>query len=162
MAISMFDIEQVNHFMLFYRNLQFFFILFPFQQTVNHFEILVFLFDSSCLISALLWPAFFCSFANLVTDKIGEIGDAAYDTNWYYFSPEQKKFISLVIIRAQDPVYFTGLGLVNCTLEVFGDVSYFHQKTQFISIQLICSNIFLQLLKSSCSYYMGYRALGKR
>lgn len=93
-----------------------------FQQTINHFEILVFLFDSSCLISALLWPSFFCTFANKVTDQIADIGDSAYETNWYLFSPTLKKFVWLIINRSQDPVYFTGLGLVNCTLEVFGNV----------------------------------------
>lgn len=93
------------------------------QQTYSHFELLVFMFDTSCIISALLWPFFFCYFANSVTNTIGSIGDIAYNSNWYDFPPNVQKHIMLVIARSQDSVYFSGLGLVRCTLEVYGEVS---------------------------------------
>lgn len=93
------------------------------QQTTSHFELLVFMFDTSCIISALLWPFFFCYFANSVTNTIGSIGDIAYNSNWYDFPPNVQKHIMLVIARSQDSVYFSGLGLVRCTLEVYGEVS---------------------------------------
>lgn len=73
--------------------------------------------------SALLWPSFFCYFATSATDQIASIGDAAYESNWYYLPPKIHKYITMVIIRSQYSVYFTGLGLVRCTLEVFGNVS---------------------------------------
>lgn len=53
------------------------------------------------------------------------IGDAAYDSNWYDFPLELRKYIFLMIVRSQKPIDFTGFGIIHCSLENFGKVSLF-------------------------------------
>lgn len=124
MAVSMFDMEQVNSRQI--NPLSWFihiYISVSIAQTFANFDILVLLFDTSCIISALLWPYLFCHFADLTTNKIASIGDAAYNSNWYDFPVDLQKHMVLVVMRSRDKFYFTGLGLVRSTLEVFGEVS---------------------------------------
>lgn len=113
----------------------------------------------SCIISALLWPFLFCHFANSATDEIARLGFTAYNSNWYDWPNDIRKYIPLVIIRSREPVYFSGLGIVRCTLQVFGDVSKFWDLFDF---NRFC-NVFrpFQVLKSSCSYYMLYKTFAR-
>lgn len=81
------------------------------------------IFDVSCFTSALIWPTFFCFYANDTTDNIASIADVVYGSNWYEWPNELSKYTQLIISRSQVPVYFVGFGLVRCTLEVFASVS---------------------------------------
>lgn len=123
MAVSMFDMEQVNSRQTRSTSMIYIYISVSIAQTFAKFDILVLLFDTSCIISALLWPYLFCHFADLTTNKIASIGDAAYNSNWYDFPVDLQKHMVLVVMRSRDKFYFTGLGLVRSTLEVFGEVS---------------------------------------
>lgn len=98
-----------------------FFTKFGFQSASN-FEPKVLLFDMSCLLCALFWPALICSFGTFATDRIESVGDIAYDSNWYAYPTEVRKHVMLIIGRSQEPVYFMGYGVVRATLEVFGKV----------------------------------------
>lgn len=72
-----------------------------------------------------MWPAIFCIYANFATDQVSAIGDVAYDLKWYNCPLKMQKFIILIIARSQYPAKFTGLGLCDCSLEIFGKVSIF-------------------------------------
>lgn len=81
------------------------------------------LFDISCILCGLFWPAFLSHSATHTTDKISLIGDTVYNSNWPEYPPEFQKYVSLIIAHSQQPVYFTGLSTIRCTLENFGKVS---------------------------------------
>lgn len=96
---------------------------FVFFKSASNFEPKVLLFDMSCLLCALFWPALICSYGTFATDRIEYVADTAYDSNWYEYPMEVRKHIILCILRAQEPVYFMGHGVVRATLEVFGKVT---------------------------------------
>lgn len=51
------------------------------------------------------------------------IGHEAYDLNWHDFPLELRKHIIVIIARSQEKISFDGLGLIGCSIEVFGNVS---------------------------------------
>ena len=54
-------------------------------------------------------------------------GFTAFDSNWYDYPPELRKYIILAIVRSQEPVGFTGFGIFGCNLEVFAKVTIHYQ-----------------------------------
>lgn len=60
----------------------------------------------------------------MTTDRILNIENSLYDSNWYEIDVDIRKYIILIISRAQKPIFFTGFGIVYCSLEVFGKVSF--------------------------------------
>lgn len=56
---------------------------------------------------------------------MASIGDIVYNGNWIQYPLNHRTFVQLVILRSQTAVYFTGFKLFRCTLETFGNVSYF-------------------------------------
>lgn len=91
-------------------------------QSASNFQPKVLLFDMSCLLCALFWPALICYYGTFATDRIETVADMGYDTNWYEYPDEVRKHIILIIARGQEHVYFMGYGVVRATLEVFGKV----------------------------------------
>lgn len=80
-----------------------------------------------CTINSFSWITLFCYYANSTTDRIADLSQAAYNSNWMEWSPELQKYIILIMRRSQEPVYFNGLGLIYCTLETFGKVRMIHR-----------------------------------
>lgn len=97
------------------------------------FEMVPFIFLLLCISSFLIWPFLFCYFANLTIEHIGRIDETSYNSNWYEFPNEIKKYLILIIARSQKPIHFNGLGMFHCTLEAFGKVSSLTRKS-FINI----------------------------
>lgn len=93
------------------------------MQSASHFDPKVLLFDMSCLLCALIWPALICYFGTFATYSIESVADIAYDSNWYEYPMECRKHFLLIIARSQETVYFMGYGVVRATLEVFGKVN---------------------------------------
>lgn len=120
-ATSCYNTEHVNNF------LKFFFFskikkkLFEFQSAADMAPAFI-LYNVLCIVSSLMWPYIFGHFATRVTERILSIGDIAYDSNWYEYPGEFRKYIILIIARSHQEIYFTGFNLVVCTLEVFGKV----------------------------------------
>lgn len=73
---------------------------------------------------ALIWPTLMCFFATVVTNRIKSLGQTAYQSNWYDYPAELRKFIIFIVARSQEPAYFTGLNLIDCSLEVLGKVRF--------------------------------------
>lgn len=89
----------------------------------SDFILVVFFFDMLCAVCALMWCSLFCYFANMASDRLSSLGNTVFATNWYDYPVEWQKFVILMVERSQKPVYFKGLHLIKCTLEVFGTVS---------------------------------------
>lgn len=98
-----------------------YFVSFPFKQ--SEFDPGVFGMDVLCLVCSLMWSFLFCYFANLATDHVSAIGDVAYCLNWFDHPVEMQKYLILIVARSHDRIYFTGLDLIPCTIEVFGKVT---------------------------------------
>lgn len=81
-------------------------------------------FDFVPLGFALAWPFFVCFFATRLTLRIASIGSVIYESMWYEYGLNLRKFTILIISRSHQPVYFTGFNLVRCTLESFLVVFY--------------------------------------
>lgn len=134
---------------------------FPFQST---FDVLVFPLNLVALFASLLWPYMFCNFANSVTERMLLLGDVAFGSDWYTYPPKLQKYIVLIIARSNKPVFFSGLGLIRATLETFGKVRCLKCAMPLIYSKQCFKfgNIYLQLLKSSTSYYVLFRSFSQR
>lgn len=76
----------------------------------------------------------YCFYASNTTDRIALIGNDVYDLNWYDYPSNVRKFMILIIVRSQRPMYLSGYHLINCTLETFGKVSNLMVENQFLDI----------------------------
>lgn len=88
-----------------------------------NFEPFTLLFEGSCLLCSLFWPILLCYFATHTTDRVASIGDMVFNSNWTEYPTKLQKYTILTIARSQKLIFFTGMGLVNCSLEVFAKVS---------------------------------------
>lgn len=130
MAISMYNLEHVS-FPLFSNlsktkreNLLSFNSFWPRSQSaLNISDWAVVGYGVICIICASAWPFLYCYFATIASDRVLNVGKKTFDSNWYDFPQDLQKYIVLIISRSQKPIYFTGLGLVHCTLETLGKVS---------------------------------------
>lgn len=79
--------------------------------------------DVLCLVCGLMWSFLFCNFGNLAIDHVSAIGDVAYSNlNWFEHPVEMQKYLILMVARSHECVHFTGLHLIECSIEVFGKV----------------------------------------
>lgn len=128
----------------------------------SDFEPATFIMDFLGILCSLMWPSIFCYFADWTTERISKMGDTVYGFNWFDQPVKMQKFMILMIARSQERIYFSGLGLVTCSLEAFGKVciSFNLNKTRF-DIGTLYSyhffNFYLQLLNSACSFYVVFR-----
>lgn len=89
----------------------------------------------TAFLSNMLLMYFITWFSSKASIKICEIGDIAYDTEWYMFPKLSKMYVLLLIQNTQCPYYLNGFKLIHCNLETFGRVSI------TISAMYECMNI---------------------
>lgn len=122
LASSLYNIEQVTVFILFdnwyftARNLFH-------SQALQNIGIGLF-FCIECVGIGLFWPYLLCDSATSATLTVAQLGGIAYSSEWYKYPPNVRKYVVLIIVRSQEPVYFTGLKIIPCTLEVFMKVHF--------------------------------------
>lgn len=76
-------------------------------------------FDTVSAGFAVVWPLIYCYFATFATSQIMSIDMAIYDSLWYNYSLDLRKYTILILARSQQPVFFTGFNLIRCNLESF-------------------------------------------
>lgn len=104
-------------------------------QSVTNFDSSALLWDITCILCGLVWPAIISHYATFISDRVSSIGEMAYDSNWPDYPPYLGKHIILITARSQHPVFFHGLGLVGCNREVFGRVCILMKFTKlFLSL----------------------------
>ena len=87
---------------------------------------------------ALGWASVYCYSASFVTERILSNGNTMWSTNWFDYPPELRKYVLLIIARSQRPVFFTGLGLIKCTMETFRAVRILHITSKLrINVKII-------------------------
>lgn len=67
-----------------------------------------------------------CYYSNMVTESTSQIANDAYNCPWYTYSTSARKPIALIIQQSQTIFYYTGLGLMQCSLPTFSMVIYAH------------------------------------
>lgn len=70
-----------------------------------------------------MWPSLYCYHATKVTARVSLMGDTIYDLDWFEYPIKLQKLIVLTIARSQKPGKFSGLDLIDCTLEALTKVS---------------------------------------
>lgn len=114
-----------------------FVLFFHYDKATIDFSIWIFAFNVSAVLSSLTWPFLICFFATMATNCVASIGINAYGLNWYDFPAKLQKYIIMIVLRSQQPAYFSGLNLIFCTIETFGNVSnVFYSSFSAFSIEI--------------------------
>lgn len=117
------------------------------------------MFHLSCIGTSLIWPYFFSNCASVTTHQMVLFGETVFNSKWFNYPPELQKYMVLVIARSQYPSQFTGLGLFECSLEAFAQVSFFKFMFQ---PDLRLTLVLFKIIKSSLSFYMIFRKISDR
>lgn len=64
----------------------------------------------------------YCHLSDQATTHLLNVEDIFYDCVWYMLPVKQQKLFILPMQRAQRQFYFSGLGMVDCSLETFAKV----------------------------------------
>lgn len=83
------------------------------------------IFASNAGISHLMMMWIFCHFADQVTRSNCFIADILYKSQWIHMPINLQRSVLLCMRCAQYPVYFTGLGFIECSLENCAKASKF-------------------------------------
>lgn len=71
---------------------------------------------------------FLCCFVGSATKEIfWRYGDISYGSVWYQFPIRLQKYVLLIIVDAQRPRVFSGLGIIELNLIAFGKVLFFRE-----------------------------------
>lgn len=73
---------------------------------------------------SLLWNFLLCYTATELSDVVASISDIIYSGNWFEYPMVYRKYVRLMTLRSQRPVYFMGLGIIHCNMETFTNASY--------------------------------------
>lgn len=71
---------------------------------------------------------FFCKLSENITDRLEAIGNVFYGCSWYCLSAKQQQLFLLPIQRGQREFRMNGLGIVDCSLEIFWAVNTHWQR----------------------------------
>lgn len=83
--------------------------------------------DVTAIVGAIsvLVPTFlYCKLSENVTEHLQAIETAFYGCSWYRLHVKQQKMVMLPIQRAQIEFRLNGLGIVDCSLEIFAAVNW--------------------------------------
>lgn len=76
----------------------------------------------------------YCSLSETFTYDLVEIGDTFYSSTWYKMPVKYQKLLRIPVMRSQREVRLSGLGLIDCSLNVFLSVrKYFIDGPFFFS-----------------------------
>lgn len=64
-----------------------------------------------------------CYFGDNVTERIEDVGTAAYQLAWYVLPVDKQRDLSMLIGASQNGVYIEGIACARCTREIFMRVS---------------------------------------
>lgn len=78
-------------------------------------------FNSVCINILMIYSD--CHYSNLVTECTSQVADDAYNCPWYTYTISTKKSIALIIRQSQKSFFYTGLGLMHCTMATFTRVN---------------------------------------
>lgn len=66
----------------------------------------------------------YCFFGKFATHSFEKMIRSLYEFNWMHLSVDLQKYVILMIINAQKPLFYHGFGIVTLNLETFTKVRY--------------------------------------
>lgn len=79
----------------------------------------------------------FCTVGVYTTENFARYGHISYESLWYEFPPNLKKYLPMIIANAQQPRIFRGLGIIDLNLMTFTKVDIHTFCWKFTWIRLI-------------------------
>lgn len=61
----------------------------------------------------------YCYYGNRVTSRPIQLAQSVYETPWYLLSVRRQKRINMMIRHGEYELYYSGYGIVTCSLETF-------------------------------------------
>lgn len=89
---------------------------------------------------------FYCLISEALTVDLYEIGDVFYELAWYQLPIKQQTLIMPALQLSQQECHLKGIGMVECSLNVFGKVNWtiiqrlYYKMCHFFSLSLIFSD----------------------
>lgn len=115
------------------------------------------IFDLATCLNGLFWPFLFCKSATMATHAISNVGNTVYNSSWYRYPPNKRRYLIPIMARSQKMVYLTGMGLVQCWLETYLKVNF---KIGLVeNIILLTDSDLFQFNQSAVSFYLMFRNL---
>lgn len=104
----------------------------------------------------------YCYLGKVATESFAKMSDCVYNMKWYELPVNLQKYVILMIMYMQKPLYYHGHGVIYVNLETFTKVNNnvkFSKKETFQNLNTIFLSFSLQLLKSAVTYYMAIKAV---
>lgn len=127
------------HSLLFYCSIPFsHWNFFSCSQVAVEYDIAGIFYNLVALVLIMVWPYFYCFFADLVINRMANIQQNVCNLNWYDFPMEQQRSLILIIAQSQTSRCFNGLGLVYCNLVTFQTVivCFIHLVLLFLIVRI--------------------------
>lgn len=64
----------------------------------------------------------YCYYGDRITRKPTHFIESVYDTPWYLLQAKHQRGIYTMIIYGQNEIIYSGYGVIDCSLETFGQV----------------------------------------
>lgn len=77
------------------------------------------------IVLIMVWLFVYCFYGSLINWKLGQVGEFAYNSQFYKYPEELRLFTLFMIARSQRPFYITGYYITKCSLESYARVSIF-------------------------------------
>lgn len=95
----------------------------------------------------------YCYYGAVATESFEGMADALYETNWQDLPIALQKYILIMMINSQQPLYYHGFGVAILNLELYTRVSTFFrpfkkQSVKFYFIFIISIDIFSSCVES--------------
>lgn len=103
--------------------------------------------------------------SEFISSDLIEIGDFFYNLAWYQLPVEKQKLFGLPIQRAQRIFQLNGMGLCNCSLEVFSKVFFYAAHVCLDNFYFsnrnneLCIYSFLIIDYSNCRFIFSHSSL---
>lgn len=95
-------------------------LLFPPLQETD--DVFVFIQAVFSIFASIFWMFLYCYFATQICTTLSRLGQVAYHSTWDDYPIEFRKYLILIIGRAQISPQFNGLKIFNCDMETFANV----------------------------------------
>lgn len=63
-----------------------------------------------------------CYFGEIVTEAFAKLHFSIYERSWYLYPLDLRRYMVLMILATETPIYFNGFGPLQCSCEAFKKV----------------------------------------
>lgn len=100
----------------------------------------------------------YCYYGKYSTEYFAAFSDCLFESNWMALPNDLQRIFVVMLIHAQDPLYYYGYGNVKLTLETFLKVSWYWWSLTRNAYHFSSPFIF-QTFRTVISYYLMFKTL---